>query len=66
MDIGNLDLEYEWFLRKASDKVEIKKNSVIGRKADEEAGYQEYLSQVRERIRPQRGGLWQCGEEEQH
>lgn len=66
VDIGNLDLEYEWFLRKASDKVEIKKNSVIGRKADEEAGYQEYLSQVRERIRPQCGGLWQCGEEEQH
>lgn len=61
VDIGNLDLEYEWYLRRAADKVEIRKNSVTGRKADEEAGYFEYLSQVRERIQPQ--CPQSCGEE---
>lgn len=50
LDIGNLDLEYEWFLRRAADKIEIRKNSVMGKTADEQAGYHEFLLQVKERI----------------
>lgn len=46
IDIGNLDMEYEWFLRKADQKEAIPKHSVIGRRANEEAGYQEYLKQI--------------------
>lgn len=50
IDIGNLDLEYEWFLHKDNQKGEIKKHSVIGVRANEEAGYFEYLSQIKKQI----------------
>lgn len=46
IDIGNLDMEYEWYLRKASDKPKIEKHSVTGRQANEEAGYGDYLNQI--------------------
>ena len=46
IDIGNLDMEYEWFLRRAEQKEKIPKHSVIGREANEKAGYWEYLKQV--------------------
>lgn len=46
IDIGNLDMEYEWFLCGAEKKEAILKHSVIGQKANEEAGYQEYLAQI--------------------
>lgn len=46
IDIGNLDMEYEWFLRGAKGKEKIPKHSVIGRKANEEAGYWDYLHQI--------------------
>lgn len=46
IDIGNLDMEYEWFMRGAKSKEAIPKHSVIGIKANEEAGYQEYLAQI--------------------
>lgn len=46
IDIGNLDMEYEWYLQKRSDKPEIRKHSVIGREANEAAGYGEYLGQI--------------------
>lgn len=51
IDIGNLDLEYEWYLHKDDQKGEIKKHSVIGVKANEEAGYSEYLSQIKKQIK---------------
>lgn len=50
IDIGNLDMEYEWFLRHASQKEKIPKHSVVGRKENEKAGFQEYLGQIREWI----------------
>lgn len=51
IDIGNLDKEYEWFLQKAEEKCALAKNSVLGREANERAGYQEYLEQVAAVIR---------------
>ena len=50
IDIGNLDLEYEWYLRKDEQKGEIEKHNVIGVEANEEAGYFEYLSQIKKQI----------------
>ena len=46
IDIGNLDMEYEWYLRKATKKGPIPKHSVVGKEANERAGYGEYLSQI--------------------
>ncbi|MDE6184466.1 MAG: GT-D fold domain-containing protein [Lachnospiraceae bacterium] len=50
IDIGNLDLEYEWYLHKDVQKEKVKKHSIIGRVANEEAGYYAYLSEVKEWI----------------
>ena len=50
LDIGNLDMEYEWYLNRAACKEPIPKHDVIGEKANEQAGYQVYLSQIRKRI----------------
>ena len=46
LDIGNLDKEYEWFLMKADDKCALPKNEILGRQANVEAGYTEYLDQI--------------------
>lgn len=51
IDIGNLDMEYEWYLQKAEGKAVVPKHSIIGKEANLNAGYQEYLSQVREIVR---------------
>lgn len=47
IDIGNLDMEYEWFLQQAQDKMPVKKHELIGREANEQAGYQEYLEEIK-------------------
>lgn len=46
IDIGNLDMEYEWFLRSAEKKEKLAKHEIIGLEANQRAGYQEYLDQV--------------------
>ncbi len=46
IDIGNLDMEYEWYLRKADSKTEIEKHKIIGKEANQKAGYMEYLQQI--------------------
>lgn len=46
IDIGNLDMEYEWFLIKATKKEPIPKHSIVGEEANRKAGYEEYLSQI--------------------
>ena len=46
IDIGNLDLEYEWYIRHAMNKMILDKNSVVGEKANRDAGYQDYLNQI--------------------
>lgn len=47
LDIGNLDMEYEWYLRHAEKKIPIKKHEIIGEEANKAAGFEEYLKQIR-------------------
>lgn len=47
LDIGNLDMEYEWYLMKANRKMKLAKHEIIGEAANKEAGYDEYLSQIK-------------------
>lgn len=47
LDIGNMDMEYEWFLMGASGKEPIRKQEIIGIEANEKAGYTEYISQIK-------------------
>ncbi len=47
LDIGNLDMEYEWFIQQAKGKVPLPKHQVIGEEANRAAGYEEYLAQVK-------------------
>lgn len=46
LDIGNLDMEYEWFLNNAQKKELIFKHQVIGKEANQAAGYDSYLKQI--------------------
>ncbi|MBR5799787.1 MAG: DUF1792 domain-containing protein [Lachnospiraceae bacterium] len=50
LDIGNLDMEYEWYLNKATSKEPVKKHSVVGIQENEAAGYHEYLKQIQKRV----------------
>ena len=50
LDIGNLDMEYEWYLHGAKQKEEMAKHDVIGEEANRNAGYSVYLSQIKRRI----------------
>lgn len=49
LDIGNLDMEYEWYLRQAEGKEKIAKHEVIGGEANRKAGYDAYLAQISRR-----------------
>ena len=46
IDIGNLDMEYEWFLSNAQKKEHIPKHKVIGIESNMAAGYDNYLKEV--------------------
>lgn len=46
IDIGNLDLEYEWYRNQTQGKISIKKHKIIGIEENRNAGYTEYLEQV--------------------
>lgn len=50
LDIGHLDMEYEWYLNQAQSKEAIPKHDIIGEEANRNAGYHEYLSQIKKRI----------------
>lgn len=50
LDIGHLDMEYEWYLHNAKTKEKIPKHDVIGEEANRNAGYQEYLAQIKRRV----------------
>ncbi|MBD5509373.1 MAG: DUF1792 domain-containing protein [Lachnospiraceae bacterium] len=50
LDIGNLDMEYEWYLHQAKQKEKVPKHDVIGEEANKNAGYHEYLAQIKKRI----------------
>lgn len=52
LDIGNMDMEYEWYLRKTPDKIPLEKHSVVGEEANRQAAahdeaYVRYLEQVK-------------------
>ena len=47
LDIGNLDMEYEWYVRRSSGKCKLEKHEVIGEEANRAAGYDAYLEQVK-------------------
>lgn len=52
LDIGNMDLEYEWYVRQAPGKMPLKKHEIVGEEANREAAgqdedYAEYLKQVK-------------------
>ena len=47
LDIGNMDMEYEWYVRKASGKIPLEKHDIVGEEANRAAGYHEYLAQIR-------------------
>ena len=52
LDIGNMDMEYEWYLRKTPDKMSLEKHSVAGEEANRQAAahdeaYARYLDQVK-------------------
>lgn len=52
LDIGNMDMEYEWYLRQAPDKMMIEKHSIAGEEANRQAAardkaYAKYLEQVK-------------------
>lgn len=46
LDIGNLDMEYEWFLNNVCKKVPLYKHQIVGEKENKEAGYDKYLEQI--------------------
>lgn len=46
IDIGNMDLEYEWYLRKTKGKIPLEKHGIIGQEENQKAGYGEYLKQI--------------------
>lgn len=50
LDIGNLDMEYEWYLNRTEHKEKIPKHDIIGEEANRNAGYHKYLSQIKRRI----------------
>lgn len=50
LDIGHLDMEYEWFLHKADGKEKIPKHDITGEAANRAAGYTKYLSQIKKRV----------------
>ena len=51
IDIGNLDLEYEWYLQKAQDKVTLGKYEVVGIQANIAAGFDQYVRQIEHTIK---------------
>ncbi len=50
LDIGNLDMEYEWYVNKTDGKVPLAKHNIIGQRANEEAGYESYLKEIKYQI----------------
>lgn len=50
LDIGNLDMEYEWYLNHEEKKEKIPKHDIIDREANRRAGYEDYLDQIKVRI----------------
>lgn len=50
LDIGNLDMEYEWFVRRAPGKMKLEKHDCVSEEANRAAGYAAYLEQIKVRV----------------
>jgi glycosyltransferase family protein len=50
LDIGNLDMEYEWYLSRAAGKTAIAKHDIVSEEQNQEAGFHEYLRQITVRL----------------
>lgn len=50
LDIGHMDMEYEWYVRQVPDKCKIEKHEIDSEDANKEAGYTQYLSQIKVRL----------------
>lgn len=50
LDIGNLDMEYEWYVRRTPGKIKLEKHELISEEANRAAGHTEYLEQIKVRI----------------
>ncbi|MDE5717768.1 MAG: GT-D fold domain-containing protein, partial [Lachnospiraceae bacterium] len=50
LDIGNLDMEYEWFVRRAPGKMKLEKHEAVSEEANRAAGYTAYLEQIKVRV----------------
>lgn len=50
LDIGNLDMEYEWFVRRAPGKMKLEKHESVSEEANRAAGYTAYLEQIKVRV----------------
>lgn len=46
IDIGNLDMEYEWFLHNATEKEKIFKHQVMGKQENIDAGFSNYWNEI--------------------
>ena len=53
LDIGNLDMEYEWYLQRTENKVALAKHKCLSEEENRKAGYHEYLSEIVCRIENQ-------------
>lgn len=50
LDIGNLDMEYEWFVRRSPGKMKLEKHELVSEEANRAAGYNAYLGQIKKRV----------------
>ncbi len=50
LDIGNLDMEYEWYVRRAPGKMKLEKHGMVSEKENLAAGYGAYLEQIKARV----------------
>lgn len=46
LDVGSLDMEYQWYYMKAAEKCHPPKKNCMTRQQDEAAGYYDYLEQI--------------------
>lgn len=46
IDIGNLDMEYDWYLQKAKGKDHLVKHDIRGKESNLQAGYDKYWSEI--------------------
>lgn len=50
LDIGNLDMEYEWFVTRSPGKRKLAKHDLVTEEANRAAGHTAYLEQIKVRI----------------